>query len=73
MTIRFFPATKGQKSSLLAKFLSRYQVTHELVSPEDRASRKTYRHGEVPAVEIDGRLFVDPNHDVLKKILQIES
>lgn len=73
MTIRFFPASKGQKTSLLATFLSRNRISHELVSPEDRESRKTYKHGEVPALEIDGKLFVDPNPDSLKKILHLEA
>jgi len=70
MTIRFFPASKGQKTSLLANFLTRNRIKHELV---DRESRKTYKHGEVPALEIDGKLFVDPNPDSLKKILHLEA
>jgi len=72
MTIKFFPAVKGEKSSLLAKFLSRYRIKHELISPDDASARNAHKHGVVPALEIDGRLFVDPNDGVLKKVLHLE-
>ncbi|HUP47934.1 MAG TPA: hypothetical protein VNA04_04005 [Thermoanaerobaculia bacterium] len=70
MTVRFFPGSRKQKTSLVAGFLSRFKVVHELVKPED------YKHichlGTDPAVEVDGRLFVDPNEDALRKILDVE-
>ena len=70
MTVRFFPGSKRQKTSLIAGFLSRFKVAHEMVRAED------YKHGvhlgTDPAVEVDGRLFVDPNEDALKKILHVK-
>ena len=67
MTVRFFPGSKKQKTSLIAGFLSRFRVEHELV----RADQTTSYRGPNPAVEVDGRLFVDPNVDALKKILKV--
>jgi len=71
MTVRFFPGSKRQKTSLIAGFLSRYHVDHELVRAEDVKS-STVHLGTDPAVEVDGRLFVDPNVDALKKILHVK-
>lgn len=71
MNVRFFPGSRQQKTTLIAGFLSQYHVDHELVQPEGLKS-KTFRLGTDPAVEIDGRLFVDPNVDALKKIFHIE-
>jgi hypothetical protein len=70
MTVRFFPGSRRQKTSLIAGFLTRYHVDHELVSPSD-FDEKTVHLGTDPAVEVDGRLFVDPNVDALKKILKV--
>ncbi len=70
MTVRFFPGSKRQKTSLIAGFLSRYHVDHELVRADDVKS-STVHLGTDPAVEVDGRLFVDPNYDALKKILHV--
>jgi hypothetical protein len=70
MTVRFFPGSRKQKTSLIAGFLTKYHVDHEMVRPEEFAS-KTVHLGTDPAVEVDGRLFVDPNVDALKKILHV--
>jgi hypothetical protein len=73
MTVRFFPGSKRQKTSLIAGFLSQHHVDHELVRPEDLKSSSTVHLGTDPAVEVDGRLFVDPNVDALKKILHVDA
>ena len=70
MTVRFFPGSRRQKTSLIAGFLSQYHVDHELVSPAEFIG-KTVHLGTDPAVEVDGRLFVDPNVDALKKIFKV--
>ena len=70
MTVRFFPGSRRQKTSLIAGFLSRYHVDHELVNPAD-ITEKSVHLGTDPAVEVDGRLFVDPNVDALKKIFKV--
>ena len=74
MTVRFVPGSKRQKSSLIAGFLNKHHVDHELVGPEalKTLKSKTFHLGMDPAVEVDGKLFVDPNVDALKKILHIE-
>jgi len=46
-------------------------VEHELVRPEEYETN-TYHLGSDPAVEVDGRMFVDPNVDALKKILNVD-
>jgi hypothetical protein len=71
MTVRFFPGSKKQKTSLVQGFLSKYRVAHELVRPEE-FNTKTIHLGIDPAVEVDGRLFVDPNVDALKKIFHVD-
>ena len=70
MTVRFFPGSRRHKTSLVAGFLSQYHVVHELVDAEV-VTQKAVHLGTDPAVEVDGRLFVDPNVDALKKILKI--
>ncbi len=71
MTVRFFPGSRKQKTTLIQGFLSQHRVAHELARPEEYQS-KTFRLGTDPAVEVDGRLFVDPNVDALKKIFHVE-
>jgi hypothetical protein len=70
MTVRFFPGTKKHKTSLVAGFLRQFRVEHELVRAEQY--RHTHHMGSDPAIEVDGRLFVDPNEDALKKILHVD-
>lgn len=70
MTVRFFPGSKKQKTSLIAGFLNQFHVDHEMVRPEEYTTH-TFHLGEDPAVEVDGRLFVDPNVDALKKIFRV--
>lgn len=70
MTVRFFPGTRRQKSSLVAGFLRQFKVDHELARPEEY-NGTTFHMGTDPAVEVDGRLFVDPNVDALKKIFHV--
>ena len=69
MTVRFFPGNRKHKTSLVAGFLSQFRVEHEMVRPEEY--RNTHNLGSDPAVEVDGRLFVDPNVDALKKIFHV--
>lgn len=69
MTVRFFPGSKKHKTSLVAGFLRQFRVEHELVRAEEY--RYTHHLGSDPAIEVDGRIFVDPNEDALKKILHV--
>jgi hypothetical protein len=70
MTVRFFPGTKKQKTTLIAGFLAQFHVKHELVHAED-SNLHTVHLGTEPALEVNGRLFVDPNVDALKKIFKV--
>jgi hypothetical protein len=70
MTVRFFPGTKKQKTTLVAGFLRQFHVEHELVRAVDTRSH-TVHLGTEPALEVNGRLFVDPNVDALKKIFKV--
>lgn len=72
MTVRFFPGSKQHKTSLVAGFLRQFRVEHEMVCADEYRSY-TPHLGSDPAVEVDGRLFVDPNVDALKKILNVAS
>jgi len=71
MTVRFFPGSRKQKTSLIAGFLQQFDVDHELVKPEEFHAY-TFHLGTDPALEVDGNLFVDPNVDALKKILHVD-
>ncbi len=70
--IRFFPARKGEKSSLIAGFLTRHHVQHELISVEVSVRRPWHRSDEIPAIEVDGVLFINPNDGALRRILEID-
>ena len=70
MTVKFFPGTRKQKTNLIEGFLEQFHVEHELVRPNDTTDH-TVHLGIDPAVEVNGRLFVDPNVDALKKILKV--
>ena len=71
MTVRFFPGSRKQKTTLIAGLLSKFKIAHELVRPEEYKQHSCHL-GVDPAVEVDGRLFVDPNVDALKKILDLK-
>jgi hypothetical protein len=74
MTVRFYPAKKGEKSRTIAKFLLAHSVTHELIRPEEADQKSSHLHkgGEVPALEVDGKLFIDPNDEALRRILHVD-
>jgi hypothetical protein len=73
MTVRFFPGSKKQKSTLIEGFLHQFHVDHELVQPDQSSTPShTFHLGTDPAVEVDGRTYVDPNVDALKKIFRIQ-
>ena len=69
MTVRFFPGSHRHKTSLIAGFLRQFRVDHEMVRAEEY--KHTHHLGSDPAVEVDGKMFVDPNVDALKKILKV--
>lgn len=73
MRVRYYPPKKSEKSSSVVRFMKRHHVNFEQVGPEEaRASNiHPYRLGEVPMVEVDGRVFVNPNDDALKKIFRV--
>jgi hypothetical protein len=71
MTVRFFPGSRKQKTSLVSGFLSKFHVAYELVQPDEYLPN-TVRLGTDPALEVDGRVFVDPNVDALKKIFHVK-
>jgi len=71
MTVRFFPGTRKQKTTLIAGFLTQFHVEHELVSAEGSHSH-TVHLGIDPTLEVNGRVFVDPNVDALKKIFKVK-
>ncbi len=70
MTVKFFPGTKKQKTDLIEGFLEQFHVEHELVTPSDTKDHVVHL-GTEPALEVNGRVFVDPNVDALKKILKV--
>ncbi|MGH9456445.1 MAG: hypothetical protein ACRD2J_02250 [Thermoanaerobaculia bacterium] len=75
MVVRFYPGRKKERSNALARFLATNHVEYELARPEELARRGTrlYGAGEEPVVEIDGKMFVNPNTQALVKALEGDS
>lgn len=71
MTVKLYPDAKGEKCTAILRFFTKYKVQCELIRPEEMNAPRLYGMGELPVLEVDGRLFVNPNHDALKKILRI--
>ena len=70
MTVKIYPDVKG-KSNAILRFFRKYQVPCELIQAGEINIPRTHRLGELPAIEIDGEVFVNPNDDALRKILRI--
>ncbi|MFN2443430.1 MAG: hypothetical protein ABR517_12165 [Thermoanaerobaculia bacterium] len=72
MLVRFYPSRKREKSNALARFLKTQKVDYELVRAEElkRIGNRLYGGDGEPVVEIDGRIFVNPNQQALLKILE---
>jgi hypothetical protein len=70
MLVRFYPSRKREKSNALARFLRTQKIDYELVRTEElkRRGHRLYGGDEEPVVEIDGRIFVNPNQQALIKI-----
>jgi hypothetical protein len=71
LKVSYYPAKKAVRGRLIEDLLTEYRVKHELVGPEDRRRKSIALAGDVPAVEVDGRIFVNPNGEALKKILHL--
>ena len=72
MLVRFYPSRKCEKSQALARFLKTQKIDYELVRAEEltRVGNRLYGAEEEPVVEIDGRIFVNPNQQALLKLLE---
>ena len=73
MKVTYYPARKGGRGRAIEKILFDNHVQYELISPEEKRPSRVYKSGDMPAVEVDGRLFINPNDHALRKILEIES
>lgn len=71
MVVRFYPSRKQEKSRALASFLALNHIEYELARPEELSTSGTRLYGaaEEPVVEIDGKIFVNPNGQALLKAL----
>jgi len=73
MKVTYYPARKGGRGKAIERILLENHVQHELIRPEEKRPTRVYRAGDMPAVEVDGRLFINPNDHALRKILELES
>jgi hypothetical protein len=64
MTVRFFGTQRHNQFD--QGFLRQFRVSR-LVGVDENRKSYTPRRAD-PALEVDGKLFVDPNVDALKKI-----
>ncbi len=72
MLVRFYPSRKREKSNALARFLRTQKIDYELVRTEEltRRGNRLYGAEGEPVIEVDGRIFVNPNQQALLKILE---
>lgn len=71
MKVSYYPANRSSRGRIIETLLSKHHVKHELIGPDDRRRSRIAMKNDVPAVEVDGRIFVNPNETALKKILKI--
>ena len=73
MKVTYFPASKAGKGKSIERVLIENHINHELVKQGDTARRaRLGKLADLPTVEIDGRLFDNPNDHALRKILDLE-
>lgn len=74
MVVRFYPSRKQEKSRALARFFATNHVEYELARAEELTAtgKRLYGCSEEPVVEIDGKIFVNPNTQALLKALDPE-
>ncbi len=74
MKVTYFPASKAGKGKSIERVLIENHIKHELVKHADAARRaRLGKLADLPTVEIDGRLFVNPNDHALRKLLELEA
>jgi len=71
MKVTYFPATKAGRGVSIEKILAEHHIQYDRVVPADRRTRLG-KLADLPAVEVDGRVFVNPNDHALRRILEIE-
>jgi hypothetical protein len=69
MTVKVYEQ-KNAHDNWIARFLTRHRVNHQFVTPEEVGVHRCYLR-PAAAIEVDGELFVNPNEDALKKLLQL--
>ncbi|MBW3565487.1 MAG: hypothetical protein KY459_12245 [Acidobacteria bacterium] len=70
MKVNYYPDSKGAKGRGIVAFLEAHKVRHQLVEPTPALRRRICGGVDLPAIEVDGRFFVNPNRDALRKILR---
>ncbi len=73
MKVTLYSSIKAESGSI-ARFFKRHNVVYDFVAPDKIKAAKPhlFKLGEMPVVEVDGEVFVNPNDDALKKILHLE-
>ena len=73
MKVTYFPASKAGKGKSIERVLIENHIKHERVNHADTARRaRLGKLADLPTVEINGRLFVNPNDHALRKLLELE-
>lgn len=71
MKVKLYPDKSGTKSKLISDFLSTHRVAFTRLDATEEFRRRVCCNDDQPALEIDGRIFVNPNDSALRKILSI--
>jgi len=72
MKVTYYPASKAGKGKSIEKFLVDHHVKHDLVASNDKRRVRMGKLVDLPTVEVDGRIFVNPNDHALRKILALD-
>jgi hypothetical protein len=65
MKVILYASQSGATNETVVRFLADHRVRYEVSSADCR------RHRDLPAVEVDGHILVNPNEDALKKYLRV--
>lgn len=72
MKVTYYPAQKVGRGRAIEKVLLENHVQYDLIGPDEKRPNRVHKSGDMPAVEVDGRIFINPNDHALRKILEVE-
>lgn len=72
MKVKLYSDKSGTKSKPISDFLLSHRVRFTQSIANEEFRRRVCCTEDVPALEIDGRIFINPNSSALEKILSLD-